>query len=78
MSRERTFNMLRTAVSMIAAMLVAFIIILFVSDQPVESIKIFLVQPLSSRRYLGNIVETAIPLIFFRTFYGAAVSSRFI
>lgn len=64
MSRERTFNMLRTAVSMIAAMLVAFIIILFVSDQPVESIKIFLVQPFSSRRYLGNIVETAIPLIF--------------
>jgi ABC-type uncharacterized transport system permease subunit len=64
MSRERTFNMLRTAVSMIAAMLVAFIIILFVSEQPVESIKIFLVQPFSSRRYLGNIVETAIPLIF--------------
>ena len=46
------------------AIAVAFIIILLVSDQPVESIRIFLLAPLSSKRYLGNIVETAVPLIF--------------
>lgn len=55
---------MRTAVAMLAAILVAFIIIILISDQPVQSILIFLLQPFSSGRYLGNIVETAIPLIF--------------
>lgn len=64
MSREKSFNMMRTAVSMVAAILVAFVIIILVSDQPLESIKIFLIQPFSSGRYIGNIVETTIPLIF--------------
>jgi len=64
MNREKTFNILRTAVAMLAAILVAFLIIILVSDKPVESILIFLMQPFSSGRYVGNIVETAIPLIF--------------
>ena len=56
--------MLRTGVAMLAAILVAFIIILFISDQPAKSIRIFLLEPLSSKRYLGNIVETMTPLVF--------------
>lgn len=64
MSRERSFQLIRTAVSMVVAMAVAFVIILLVSDKPVESLRIFLVSPFSSKRYLGNIVETAVPLIF--------------
>lgn len=64
MSRERSFNIIRTIVSMLVAILVAFVIILLVSDQPVESIRIFLLAPFSTKRYLGNIVETAVPLIF--------------
>lgn len=49
---------------MLAAVAVAFAIILLVSDRPMESISIFLAQPFSSLRYIGNIVETATPLIF--------------
>ncbi len=64
MSRERSFNIIRTAAAMLVAILVAFVIIVLVSDQPVESIKIFLLRPFSTKRYLGNIVETAVPLIF--------------
>lgn len=64
MTREKKFNMIRTAVSMAAAVLAAFLIIVLVSDRPLESIQIFLISPLSSLRYIGNIVETAIPLIF--------------
>ena len=64
MNRERSFNILRTATAMLAAILVAFIIIILISDQPVQSILIFLLQPFSSGRYIGNIAETAIPLIF--------------
>lgn len=64
MSRERSFTIIRTIVSMAAAILVAFIIILLVSDDPVASIRTFLIGPFTSRRYLGNILEIAIPLIF--------------
>lgn len=64
MSREKTFQILRTGVAMLAAIAVAFVIILLVSDKPMESITIFLLQPFSSLRYVGNIVETATPLIF--------------
>lgn len=49
---------------MAVAVLVAFLIIVLVSDQPLESIKIFLLRPFSTKRYIGNIVETAVPLIF--------------
>ncbi len=64
MSREKSFNIIRTVISMLAAILVAFIIITMVSDNPLESIKIFLFDPITSKRYIGNIIETAIPLIF--------------
>lgn len=64
MSKEKSFQIIRTGVSMAAALLVAFIIIVAVSEEPLESIRIFLIQPFSTIRYLGNIVETAIPLIF--------------
>lgn len=64
MSREKSFAVIRTAASMGIAILVAFIIILIVSDNPVESIKTFIVGPFTSKRYLGNIIEVAIPLIF--------------
>ena len=56
LSREQSFNIIRTAVSMLVAVLVAFVIIVLVSDQPVESIRIFLVAPFSTKRYLGNII----------------------
>lgn len=64
MSRETSFQILRTGVSMVIATLVAFIIILLVSETPLESIKIFITGPFTSGRYLGNIVEVAIPLMF--------------
>ena len=64
MRREKTFQIIRTTVAMAVAVLVAFIIILAVSDSPLESIRIFLVKPFSSLRYIGNIIETATPLIF--------------
>ncbi|MBF4691987.1 ABC transporter permease [Fusibacter ferrireducens] len=64
MNREKSFNIIRTLFSMVAAILVAFIIIVMVSKNPFESIQIFLLKPLTSKRYIGNIIEAAIPLIF--------------
>ncbi|MEG1878444.1 MAG: ABC transporter permease [Pseudoflavonifractor sp.] len=62
--RERSFNLLRTAVSLLIALAVAYIIIFAVSATPLESIQIFTFGPLDSARHMGNIVEMAIPLIF--------------
>ncbi|MDT3844726.1 MAG: ABC transporter permease [Bacillota bacterium] len=64
MNRKKTFQMIRTAVAMSAALFVAFFIIILVSDSPFEAIRIFLVKPFSSLRYIGNMIETATPLIF--------------
>lgn len=64
MNREKSFNVLRTVVAMVIALLAAFVVILLVSDQPLESVKLFVLGPFSKVRYLGNIVEAAIPLIF--------------
>lgn len=64
MNRERSFNILRTAVALLIALLVAYLIIFLVSDTPLEAVKIFTLGPFDSMRHMGNIVEAAIPLIF--------------
>ena len=42
MNREKCFNIMRTFVSMIIAVIVAFTIIMIVSDEPIKSIRLFL------------------------------------
>ncbi len=64
MNRERSFGILRTVVALLIAFAAAFLIIALVSETPLESIRIFAVGPFTQGRYLGNIVEHAIPLIF--------------
>jgi len=43
---------------------VAFLIISIVSSQPWQTIKIFLLEPVSTKAHFGNVVEMAIPLMF--------------
>lgn len=64
MNREKCFNIMRTFVSMIIAVIVAFTIIMIVSDEPIKSIRLFFTGPFTKVRYVGNIIEAAIPLIF--------------
>lgn len=64
MNREQRFELMRTLISVFIAIVLAFGMILLVSDQPLESLKTFVLGPLSNKRYIGNIVEMAIPLIF--------------
>ena len=69
----RNFEIIRTVLSITIALIVGFGIILLISKQPLSAISNFVVGPLSKARYLGNVVETAIPLIF----SGLAVSLLF-
>ena len=64
MSSAKRFDVLRTILSVLIALAISFGIIFMVSDQPVEAIKYLLTGPLTSKRNMGNVVESMIPLIF--------------
>lgn len=64
MSFDKRFELLRTFVAVLIAIAIAFVIVLFVSDQPISSISYFLFGPLRKGRLIGNVIELAIPLIF--------------
>lgn len=64
---EKQFQLLRTLLAVGMAVAVAFIIIYFISDNPVETIKSFVLGPLSSKRKIGNIITNMIPMLFVGT-----------
>ncbi|MBW4082786.1 ABC transporter permease [Paenibacillus sp. S150] len=73
MFRAKYFEAVRTAAVIVIALIIAFLIISLVSDQPVKTIGIFLLEPFSTKGHIGNVIEMAIPLMF----TGLAVSLLF-
>lgn len=73
MNRNVLFETMRTLVAIGVALLLAFIIIFTVSEDPWYALQRFLLGPLSSLRNFGNVVEMAIPLVF----TGLAISVMF-
>lgn len=61
---EKQFNIIRTFISICIALIIAFVLVTIVSDQPIEALKEFLFGPIASKRNLGNVVELMIPLTF--------------
>lgn len=61
---KKLFDTLRTLIAVAIALVIAFIIISLVSERPVRTLGLFLFGPLRNLRYLGNVVELAIPLVF--------------
>lgn len=64
MDKSRYFNIIRTTAALLISFGTAFLIIALVSGTPLQSIYIFAIGPFTKTRYLGNIVERSIPLIF--------------
>lgn len=64
MNKAQSFNVIRTLTALLIAFAAAFVIIALISKTPLESIRLFAVRPFAGRRYFGNIIENAIPLIF--------------
>ncbi len=62
--RTATLNAITTALAIIIALLLAFILIFAVSADPGEAIYQFLISPFSSKRQLGNILTTATTISF--------------
>lgn len=73
MFKVKYFEAIRTAAVIVIALIIAFLIISLVSDHPVKTIGIFLLEPLSTKGHIGNVIEMAIPLMF----TGLAVSLLF-
>lgn len=64
MNFENRFELIRTFAAVIISLILGFAIILLVSDEPLSSIYYFVIGPLLKTRYIGNVIELAIPLIF--------------
>lgn len=60
----KRFEIIRMFFSILIALLVSFVLIFFVSEQPVEAITTLITGPFKSKRNLANVVEAMIPLIF--------------
>jgi ABC-type uncharacterized transport system permease subunit len=73
MSKNLKFDILRTALAIGIALLIAIVIILFVSKEPLVAMKELLIGPVGTLRHFGNVIEMTIPLIF----TGLAVSIMF-
>ncbi len=70
---EKTFNGLRLLIAVMISILFMFVVIAIVSEEPAESLKVFLTGPLESIPRIGNVIELAIPL----TFTGLAICIMF-
>lgn len=73
MLSESKFEVVRTLAAIFIAFVVAFILILFVSEEPISSFLMFTTGPFDSLRHFGNIVEGTIPLMF----TGLAIATMF-
>lgn len=69
----RKYEFIRTLVAISIALILGFIIILLLSNKPIESIYNFIIGPITKTRYIGNVITASIPLIF----SGLAVSLLF-
>ena len=73
LTSSKKFEMIRTLTAVGISLGIAFVLILFMSEAPIEAITTFIFGPVTKVRYLGNVVEAAIPLMF----SGVAVSLLF-
>ncbi len=72
-SQHRMFEVVRTGLAILIALVIALVIVLLVSDDPGEALAMFLLGPLDSFRHFGNVIELMIPLVF----TGIAISVMF-
>ena len=70
---EKRFDVIRTILAVIIALLIALAVIVIVSDDPMNALYNFLIGPVTNARRFANVIELSIPLMF----CGLAVSIMF-
>lgn len=64
MFKLKYFELFRTLAVVLIALLLTMLFIALISEQKIETMRIFLTEPLSSKSHIGNVIEMAIPLMF--------------
>ena len=73
MRKNLKFEFVRTALAILISLVIALVLIVSVSKEPMLALQKFLIGPIDSVRHFGNVIELAIPFIF----TGLAVSIMF-
>ena len=60
----KRFEMYRMFFAIVVALLISFVVIFCISEQPVQAIVTLITGPLKSKRNFGNVIEAMIPLLF--------------
>ena len=63
-TNERVFNVVKMLISILIALAITFVILIFVSDNPVNAMITILTGPLQKARYMGIVIEKTIPYAF--------------
>ena len=61
---ENLFQLTRTLLAILISVGITFIIIAFISDEPLQAIETFITGPFSTLRRFGNVIEASIPIMF--------------
>ncbi len=70
---ERQFEVLRTILAIAISLIIILLLVVFVSDEPINVVYNLFVGPLTSLRRFGSVIEIMIPL----TFTGLAIAITF-
>lgn len=62
--QETLFDLLRTLFAILISLLIVFVVIFLVSEEPWQAISAFITGPFSTVRRMGNVLEKMTPLIF--------------
>lgn len=63
-SIELRFDIIRTLLAILISLVIAFVFIFAVSEEPINALREFFLGPIMSKRNFGNVIELVIPLIF--------------
>ena len=64
MDFDKKFDLIRTFAAVAISLIIGFAIILLVSKEPLSTLFYFVIGPMIKTRYIGNVIELAIPLVF--------------
>lgn len=70
---ENRFEVVRILIAILIALTLTMLLIILVSDQPIEALRQYLLGPITSLRNFGNVLELFVPL----TFAGLAIAVMF-
>lgn len=64
LANEKTFEVTKVLLSILIALGITFVVLLFVSDAPFSAFGTMLTAPLTKTRYFGNVLEAMVPIVF--------------